>query len=137
MKPVGDWSAEDRAALRRVLRAHYPFVTATEWGPAAVAAGECDRCGEEPRMVQPCGPPPDDLPAPATPDWALGRDCAAAVGPAGWCDGHTEEAEEALDWLARLPDDADDVARLWWIATGEVRPDPLLLPRARALLTEG
>ena len=124
----------DRAALRRLLRERYPFVAETDHGPQAVAAGECDRCGHEPRMVQPCGPPPADLSGPATPDWALGRRCAVAAGVEGWCDGHADEAAEAIAWLEALPADADDIARLWWIATGEVRATPDAARRARALL---
>lgn len=121
MSPGPGW---DRRALRGELQAAYPFLRRLDAGPQAVAAGECDRCADEPRMVQPCGPPPGDLPSRATPDWALGRRCALAAGVSGWCDGHAEEAEEVLAWLDRLPDEADDVARLWWVATGEVRPWP-------------
>ncbi len=121
----------DRAALRSAIRAAHPWVTSTELGPQAVSAGECDVCGEEARLVQPCGPPP---PQGTGPDWALGRRCALDAGVEGWCDGHEEEALEALEWLQALPDDADRIARLWWLATGEVRPDPALVGHARALL---
>ncbi len=124
----------DRRALRRELLAAYPFLSRTDAGPQAVEAGECDRCGEEPRLVQPCGPPPGDLPRPAGPDWALGRRCALAAGVDGWCDGHVEEAEEVLGWLGGLPATTDDVARLWWVATGEVRPWPGWQAAARAAL---
>lgn len=127
----------DREALRRALRRRYAFVDHPDLGPRSVTAGECDRCGREPRMVQPCGPPPDDLPASATPDWALGRACARAIGVEGWCDGHVEEAQEALAWLAGLPSEADEVTRLWWVATGEVRPDGRLVAMARAALADG
>lgn len=126
--------APTRRALREVLPTRWPFLAAVDLGPRAVAAGECDRCGEEPRMVQPCGPPPTDLAGPVDADWALGRRCALAAGVEGWCDGHAEEAAEALAWLAALPADADDAARLWWLATGEVRPDPTLAGRAVTLL---
>jgi hypothetical protein len=122
----------DRVALRRHLRARYPWVADPEVGPQAVAAGECDGCGHEARLVQPCGPPPAGRGI--GPDWALGRRCAAAAGVDGWCDGHATEAADALARLAALPDDADLVARLWWLATGEVRPDPTLVTCARALL---
>ncbi|WP_370324903.1 hypothetical protein [Euzebya sp.] len=125
----------DRAALREALRARHPWVDHTEWGPRAVTAGECDLCGEEARLVQPCGPPPAELRG-ATPDWALGRRCAAALGVEGWCDGHVDEATAALGWLEGLPADADVLARLWWVATGEVRPDPRSGRHAAALLAE-
>ena len=125
----------DRRALRAHLQAAHPWLEAGGWGPRAVVAGECDACGEEARLVQPCGPPPS-VPG-VGPDWALGRRCAIAAGVEGWCDGHEEEAVEALAWLAALPPEADDVARLWWLATGEVRPDPLLVRRAAQLLAGG
>lgn len=125
----------DRPALRSALRHHHPWLTNTDMGPQAVSAGECDVCGDEARLVQPCGPPPAALGAGATPDWALGRRCAVMAGTDGWCEGHREEAEAVLGWLAALPAEADLVARLWWLATGEVRPDPALVRHAEALLT--
>lgn len=134
---AGGLDAQQRAALRRILQGRFPFLSALDLGPRSVAAGECDRCGEEPRMVQPCGPPPGDLVGPAGPDWALGRRCALAAGVEGWCAGHAEEAEAALAWLADLPDTADQVARLWWLATGEVRADGPLLRAARLALEGG
>ncbi|MBW3661647.1 MAG: hypothetical protein KY469_00985 [Actinobacteria bacterium] len=110
----------DRAALRRALLAAYAWLDATEVGPRSVEAGECDRCGDEARLVATCGPVP----------WrALGRDCATEIGLSAWCDGHHADGEAALEWLARLPEEADDVARLWWVATGEARLDPALLSR--------
>lgn len=125
-------SRDDRAALRTALRRRYPWIDDPDRGPQAVAAGECDACGHEARLVQPCGPPPVTA-RPAGPDWALGRRCAARLGQDAWCDGHAAEADAALAWLAGLPREADDVARLWWVATGEVRPDPALLGVARRL----
>lgn len=114
----------DKPALRQVLRARYPWLAATDRGPQAVEAGECDRCGAEARLVATCGPIA----------WAtLGRRCAADLGPDAWCPGHAEEAAATLAWLAALPDEADDVARLWWVATGEVRLDPALAVIARRL----
>lgn len=125
----------DKQGLRAALRARYAWIDDTEVGPRAVEAGECDRCGAEARLVQPCGPPPRDVPG-AGPDWALGRRCAAELGVDAWCAGHERDARAALDALAALPAEADDVARLWWVATGEVRIDPRLLGgRARALLS--
>lgn len=120
---------EDRAALRSALAARYPWLAETVVGPRAVEAGECDRCGGEARLVETCGPVA----------WAaIGRGCARELGPAAWCDGHAAQAGDALAWLSRLPPEADDVARLWWVATGEVRPDPALLRAARRLrLPEG
>lgn len=106
--------ADRRRALRGALLERYPWISDPDVGPRAVEAGECDRCGSEARLVTTCGPT----------RWAgLGRRCAAFVGLRGWCDGH---ADAAAGWLARLralPDEADAVARLWWVATGEVRID--------------
>lgn len=106
--------AERRRALRGALVERYPWITDPDVGPRAVEAGECDRCGAEARLVTTCGPTP----------WAsLGRLCATAVGLRGWCDGHAEDAARWLAHLRTLPDEADTVARLWWVATGEVRMD--------------
>lgn len=120
--------------LRRALLARYPWVGATDLGPQAVEAGECDACGAEARLVAPCGPPPEAVARTAAalgrkagPDWALGRSCARTFGDDVWCEGHLDEGAQARAWLARLPDEADDVARLWWVATGEVTLDPDLV----------
>lgn len=114
----------DKPALRQVLRERHPWLDATEHGPRAVDAGECDRCGAEARLVPTCGPVA----------WAaLGRRCATALGDEAWCDGHAAQAAVTLAWLAALPGEADDVARLWWVATGEVRLDPGLLAAGRRL----
>ncbi|HVM00015.1 MAG TPA: hypothetical protein VM324_12050 [Egibacteraceae bacterium] len=111
-------------ALRQTLRARYPWLADTDRGPQAVDAGECDRCGAEARLVATCGPVA----------WAaLGRRCARRLAAGAWCDGHADEAAGALAWLAALPDEADDVARLWWVATGEVRLSPALAAAARRL----
>ncbi|MGH8932806.1 MAG: hypothetical protein ACRDZO_19840 [Egibacteraceae bacterium] len=110
----------------------YPWVDCTEFGPRAVEAGECDRCGAEARLVAPCGPPPRGV-AGARPGWALGRRCALECGLDAWCSGHETEGQRALAWLSALPPEADDVARLWWVATGEVRVDGELLRRAQRL----
>lgn len=131
---MGEPDPLDTAALRRMLIREHPWLSDTELGPQAVSAGECDLCHHEARLVQPCGPAPPELGGTATPDWALGRGCAQALGTDGWCEGHRDQADAALAWLADLPADADLVARLWWLATGEIRPDPALLHRARALL---
>lgn len=110
----------DRDGLRTALREAYPWLDATDVGPRAVSAGECDRCGDEARLVATCGPV----------EWReLGRACAQDLGLEAWCDGHEDEARTALRWLAALPDEADDVTRLWWVATGEVQLDPALLRR--------
>lgn len=115
-----------RRALRAALLQRHPWIDDPDVGPRAVEAGECDRCGHEARLVTTCGPT----------QWAgLGRRCAAAVGLDAWCDGHADDAAGYLAHLRTLPDEADTVARLWWVATGEVRLDadavaPLL---ARAL----
>lgn len=114
----------ERERLRTAMRARYAWLDETDVGPRAVDAGECPRCGAEAALVPTCGPVP----------WpALGRRCAQAVGAAAWCDGHADEAARALGWLAGLPVNADHVARLWWVATGEVRLDPDLLDRTRIL----
>lgn len=108
----------DRAGLRRALRELYPWLARTDVGPRAVEAGECDRCRREARLVATCGP---------TPWSALGRRCAADLALEAWCAGHRSEGREHLAFLDRLPPEADEVARLWWVATGEVRPDRELL----------
>lgn len=114
----------DKAALRRALRDRYPWLDDTDRGPRAVDAGECDRCGAEARLVTTCGPIA----------WAaLGRRCVAELGLDVWCEGHAGEGGAILDWAGRLPAEADDVARLWWVATGEVQVDPVLLDAARRL----
>lgn len=125
----------DRPALRRALLARYPWIGRADAGPAAVSAGECDGCGHEARLVAPCGPPPSDIgrAGGVGPDWALGRRCLQLWGPELWCAGHQDDAEGLLAWLGRLPDEADDVARLWWVATGEVRAHPDLLAVADRL----
>lgn len=62
-------------------------------------------------MVQTCGPGGGEY----------GRECAREED---WCDGHADEAADALAWLRALPPDADQIAYLWWLATGEVRRSP-------------
>ena len=118
--------ATHRRQLRAALRHHHPWVDDPDVGPRAVEAGECDRCGHEARLVTTCGPT----------RWAaLGRRCAAEVGPQAWCEGHAADAVRWLEQLAALPDEADTVARVWWVATGEVRLAPAMTATllARAL----
>lgn len=118
--------AHRRGALRAELRTRHPWIDHTEVGPQTVEAGECDRCGTEARLVTTCGP---------TAWAALGRRCALEVGAAAWCDGHADQAGTWLRHLDGLPDAADAVARLWWVATGEVRLDPSAVePLERAAL---
>lgn len=105
-------TAEERAKLRVVLKERFPWLRDTEVGPCAVEAGECDRCGREARLVAVCGP---------TPWEAIGRRCANELGTDGWCAGHRDDAQRYLAALAALPAEADVVARMWWIASGEVR----------------
>lgn len=106
--------ADRRRQLRAALLARYPWIDHGEVGPMAVEAGECDRCGAEARLVSTCGPT----------RWAgLGRRCVTAVGAHAWCDGHAEDAVLLLEQVTRLPAEVDVVARLWWVATGEVRMD--------------
>ncbi len=114
----------DTQVLREALLQHYPWLDREDLGPRSVDAGECDRCEQEARLVEACGPIPHRF---------LGRRCAAALRSGAWCEGHQVEAEAALAWLAELPPEADDVARLWWVATGEVRLDPALVARSPAL----
>jgi hypothetical protein len=94
--------------LREALRAAHPWLDDDRFGPRNVTAGDCDRCGAEPRLVQTCGPGGGEY----------GRRCAAEDD---WCEGHAAEAADALAWLAALPDEVDDVAYAWWLSTGEVR----------------
>lgn len=111
--------AARRRELRAALASRHPWIDDVEVGPRAVEAGECDRCGAEARLVTTCGPT----------RWAgLGRRCAAEVGEGAWCDGHADDARRWLARLRRLPPEADAVARLWWVATGEVRLDPAAVP---------
>jgi hypothetical protein len=118
--------ADRRRVLREARPERYPWIADADVGPRTVEAGECDRCGSEARLVTTCGPT----------RWSgLGRRCAAHVGLRGWCDGHADDAARWLAHLRALPEEADTVARLWWVATGEVRMEaaavtPLL---ARAL----
>lgn len=91
----------------QLLRAH-PWLADDRFGPRTVTAGDCDRCRAEPRLVLTCGPDGGEY----------GRRCATT---GDWCDGHAPEADEALAWLSALPDDADEIAYLWWFATGELR----------------
>lgn len=114
--------AATRRTLSAALRQRYPWVVDPEWGPSAVEAGDCDSCALEPRLVTTCGPG-DAI--------CLGRRCAQAVGIDGWCAGHSREATQLLAHLANLPPEADAVARLWWVATGEVVLDPALEERLR------
>lgn len=97
-----------KAELRESLRGAHPWLDDDRFGPRNVNAGTCDRCGAEPRLVLTCGPSGGEY----------GRRCAAEDD---WCDGHVDEAAEALAWLAALPEDADEIAWLWWLSTGEVR----------------
>ena len=123
MIPLG---AAERTALRMALLQCYPWVADDVVGPGAVEAGECDRCRVEPRLVTTCGP---------TAWAALGRRCALQVGVEAWCDGHVPEGKSWLAALRGLPAEADAVARLWWVATGEVRLDVSVIEplRRRAL----
>lgn len=118
--------AEDRAALQRALTQRYPWLDDAELGPRRVEAGECDGCGGEARLVTTCGPGPEVY---------LGRRCIVARGEQAWCDGHAEDARVAVAWVAALPEEADTVARLWWVATGEVQLDPGLVAAARRRLS--
>lgn len=107
---------EDRRQLQAVLREQAPWLTSTEAGPAAVQAGQCDRCGQRPRLLPTCGPV-------AWP--AICRACAQQVGTDAWCDGHADDAEELLAWARDLPAWWGDAVVLWWVSTGEVASGPV------------
>ena len=94
--------------LNERLRQEHPWLADDRFGPRNVTAGDCDRCGAEPRLVQTCGPDGGEY----------GRSCARETD---WCDGHADEAADALRYLAALPHGADEVAYLWWLSTGELR----------------
>jgi hypothetical protein len=113
-----------RAALRRALREAEPWLAATDVGPQAVDAGPCDRCGQRPRLLPTCGPTP----------WpALCRDCADGVGLEAWCDGHADDGRAALAWARTLPSHWDVAVTVWWVATGELALESLVLPGLGAL----
>ena len=117
-----------RADLRAQLRDRYPWVDDPVAGPASVEAGECDRCSVEARLVTVCGPGAFVY---------LGARCATELGTDAWCAGHIDDAAQMLAWLDGLPPRADAVARLWWVATGEVVVDPQLLGRLQRLALAG
>ena len=94
--------------LREALTRAHPWLDHDAYGPRNVVAGDCDRCHAEARLVETCGPG----------GGSYGRRCATEDD---WCEGHAAEAADALRWLHGLPDEADDVAYLWWLATGEIR----------------
>lgn len=102
----------DRRTLRRVVAEMAPWTTDPATGPAAVDAGECDRCGADPRWVTTCGAQP----------WpAICRDCLLELGTEAFCDGHREDALEHVAAARALPEDWATITRLAWIASGEVR----------------
>lgn len=98
--------------MREAVRSTYPWVDLTDRGPRSVEAGECDRCGAEPRLLATCGPV----------SWtALCRSCALELGHVAWCEGHADVAAGLLAWARGLPAEWPTVCRVWWVATGEVR----------------
>lgn len=56
------------------------------------------------------------------------RTCGLAGGLELWCEGHAATGVGALAALRDLPPEWDVVTRLWWVATGEVRLDRLVVP---------
>lgn len=112
-----------RRRLRTVLVETAPWLANPDRGPSSVAAGECGRCDRRPRLVTTCGP--------GAPEAELCGPCAVEVGVDAWCDGHVDDAEALLAWIATLPDDWPALARLWWVATGEIGLDPALLGPGR------
>lgn len=104
----------DRRQLRRVIARAAPWTGAADTGPAAVDAGECDRCEVQPRWVATCG----------AQAWAhLCRDCLLDLGTEAFCAGHHDDAMAHVVAARALPDDWATITRLAWIATGEVRAD--------------
>ena len=114
---AGPTTADERRALSAALVAVAPWTADTEAGPRAVDAGQCDRCGDQPRLLPTCGPV----------GWrALCRDCALAVDVDGWCEGHLDDAERLLAWAEQLPAWWGDAVVLAWVASGEVAWDATL-----------
>ena len=108
----------DRPALRAALLDAAPWLHASDLGPRAVDAGTCDRCGVLPRLLPTCGP--------GAPE-ALCRDCAIELGDDAWCHGHRHDGLAARAWAGALPDRWPDAVVLWWVATGELRWDPVTM----------
>jgi hypothetical protein len=102
-----------------------PWLGHDEFGPRAVDAGPCDRCGELPRLLPTCGPAGLA---------GVCRPCATELGTDGWCGGHLDEAHAALTWAEALPSHWDLAVTLWWVATGEVRLERLVDLRRDARL---
>lgn len=111
----------DRRALGAALATAAPWTRDAAFGPATVDAGDCDRCGRQPRLVATCGPQPWRL---------LCRDCLLDAGSAAFCDGHRDTATAAIAFATSLPADWATLTRLAWIATGELRADPDFLALA-------
>ncbi len=104
----------DRRRLRAALAEVAPWTTNPDFGPVAVDAGECDRCGRQPRWVATCGAQP----------WAtVCRDCILELGTTAFCDGHHDDAVAHLAAARRMPADWATITRLAWVATGEVTVD--------------
>ena len=104
----------DRRALRAALADLAPWTVDVDIGPAAVDAGECDRCGHQPRWVPTCGAQP----------WAqVCRDCVLELGTSAFCDGHHDDAVAYLATARTMPPDWATITRLAWVATGEVTAD--------------
>lgn len=114
-----------RDALRQALLAHAPWLAADDVGPRSVEAGRCEACGVLPRLLPTCGP------APGAGGAGVCRSCAATLGDEGWCHGHREDGVRARAWAAELPDRWAELVVLWWVATGELTPDPSLIPDAQ------
>lgn len=87
-------------------------------------AGECDRCGSAPRFVPTCGPAVAAAVCPR---------CTEELGLELWCAGHADTGRAVLASIGDLPPEWDLVTRLWWVATGEVRLETLVLPPGEGL----
>ncbi len=109
-----------RRTLQRLLLEHAPWLDAEDVGPRSIEAGRCQRCDELPRLLPTCGPAGDA---------GVCRACAEELGDNGWCAGHHEQGRAARRWAAQLPDSWPELVVLWWVATGELRPDPSLRER--------
>lgn len=114
----------NRRTLQAALLEHAPWLGADDVGPRAVEAGRCASCDTLPRLLPTCGPVGND---------GVCRDCAEHLADDGWCAGHLDEGRAARRWAADLPDRWPELVVLWWVSTGELRPDPDMVNSAADL----
>lgn len=116
-----------RRDLLAALVAAQGWLDDAEFGPTSVDAGSCDRCARAPRLVAPCGPVP----------WrGVCRDCLLQVGPAAFCPGHEAFAVDVTARARALPPTWATLARLTWVARGEMDADPAFLAEAVDVLRD-